>query len=104
MPRAYLGTGRFIGIALASALRLPVELLLLPEPQVSLLSGILLGIAAGLPAEAQEDFRVTGTSHAIAIGGQIQNQTHLTTPTVSRSQAAARLTPRQSPRRSSQPV
>jgi competence protein ComEC len=44
---------------------------ILPEPQASLLSGILLGIDAGLPAEVQADFRVTGTSHIIAISGQI---------------------------------
>ena len=44
---------------------------ILPEPQASLLSGILLGIDAGLPANVQEDFRVTGTSHIIAISGQI---------------------------------
>jgi len=42
---------------------------ILPEPQASLLSGILLGIDAGLPAKVQEDFRVTGTSHIIAISG-----------------------------------
>jgi hypothetical protein len=33
------------------------------------LSGILLGIDAGLPVEVQENFRVTGTSHVIAISG-----------------------------------
>jgi competence protein ComEC len=42
---------------------------ILPEPQASLLSGILLGIDAGLPLSVQEDFRVTGTSHIIAISG-----------------------------------
>jgi competence protein ComEC len=42
---------------------------ILPEPQASLLSGILLGIDAGLPQDVQEDFRVTGTSHIIAISG-----------------------------------
>ena len=42
---------------------------ILPEPQASLLSGILLGIDAGLPASVQEDSRVTGTSHIIAISG-----------------------------------
>jgi competence protein ComEC len=42
---------------------------ILPEPQASLLSGILLGIEAGLPLNVQEDFRVTGTSHIIAISG-----------------------------------
>ena len=47
---------------------------ILPEPQASLLSGILLGIDAGLPADVQENFRVTGTSHVIAISGQILTQ------------------------------
>ena len=42
---------------------------ILPEPQASLLSGILLGVDAGLPVVVQEDFRVTGTSHIIAISG-----------------------------------
>ncbi len=42
---------------------------ILPEPDASLLSGILLGIDAGLPQSVQEDFRVTGTSHIIAISG-----------------------------------
>ncbi len=42
---------------------------ILPEPQASLLSGILLGVDAGLPVVVQEDFRVTGTSHVIAISG-----------------------------------
>ncbi len=40
-----------------------------PEPQASLLSGIMLGIDAGLPLSVQNDFRVTGTSHTIAISG-----------------------------------
>ncbi len=40
---------------------------ILPEPQASLLSGILLGIDAGLPKSVQEDFRVPGTSRTIAI-------------------------------------
>jgi competence protein ComEC len=42
---------------------------ILPEPQASLLSGILLGIDAGLPANVQADLRVTGTSHLSAISG-----------------------------------
>jgi competence protein ComEC len=44
---------------------------ILPQPQTSLLSGILPGIDAGLPADVQEDFRVTGTSHIIAVSGYI---------------------------------
>jgi len=42
---------------------------LLPEPQASLLSGILLGNDLGLPQDLKEDFRTTGTSHIIAISG-----------------------------------
>ncbi len=42
---------------------------ILSEPQASLLSGILLGIDAGFPQSVQEDFRVIGTSHLIAISG-----------------------------------
>jgi competence protein ComEC len=42
---------------------------ILPEPQASLLSGILLGVDAGLPLVVQEDFRSTGTTHIIAISG-----------------------------------
>jgi competence protein ComEC len=42
---------------------------ILPEPQASLLSGILLGVDAGLPTVVQEDFRATGTTHIIAISG-----------------------------------
>jgi hypothetical protein len=71
MPLVNLGTGWFIGIALASALPVPIELLLLLEPQASLLSGILLGIDSGRPASVQEDFRVTGTAHIITSSGQI---------------------------------
>jgi competence protein ComEC len=44
---------------------------ILPEPQASLLSGILLGVDAGLPVVVQEDFHATGTTHIIAISGQI---------------------------------
>jgi competence protein ComEC len=50
---------------------------ILPEPQASLLSGILLGIDAGLPLSVQEDFRVTGTSHIVAISGQMLTQSLL---------------------------
>jgi competence protein ComEC len=42
---------------------------ILPEPQASLLSGILLGVDVGLPVVVQEDFRSTGTTHIIAISG-----------------------------------
>ena len=42
---------------------------ILPKPQASLLTGILLGNDAGLPADVQDEFRRTGTTHSIAISG-----------------------------------
>jgi len=42
---------------------------LLPEPQASLLVGILLGSRAGIPQEVQEAFSRSGTSHILAISG-----------------------------------
>ena len=42
---------------------------ILPEPQASLLTGILLGDDSGIPKSVQEAFRTTGTSHIIAISG-----------------------------------
>ncbi|MFP4344052.1 MAG: ComEC/Rec2 family competence protein [Anaerolineales bacterium] len=41
----------------------------LPEPQSSLLAGILLGIESGIPASLNDDFAATGTSHIVAISG-----------------------------------
>ncbi len=40
-----------------------------PEPEASLLSGILLGLDRGIPGDVMESFRRTGTSHIIAISG-----------------------------------
>ncbi len=40
-----------------------------PEPQGSLLSGILLGVESGIPDSLKNAFRVTGTSHIVAISG-----------------------------------
>ncbi|MEJ2588589.1 MAG: ComEC/Rec2 family competence protein, partial [Deltaproteobacteria bacterium] len=42
---------------------------ILPEPQAALLTGILLGVETGIPAELMEDFAATGTTHIIAISG-----------------------------------
>lgn len=42
---------------------------LIPEPEASLLSGILLGNDSGMPADLIEAFRRTGTTHIIAISG-----------------------------------
>ena len=40
-----------------------------PDPEASLMAGILLGEPQGIPAQVQADFRLTGTSHIIAISG-----------------------------------
>jgi competence protein ComEC len=42
---------------------------ILPEPQASLLTGILLGDDNGLPQDVQDKFRRTGTTDIIAISG-----------------------------------
>jgi hypothetical protein len=38
-----------------------------PEPQASLLTGILLGDDVGVPPSLQEAFRIAGTSHILAM-------------------------------------
>jgi competence protein ComEC len=40
-----------------------------PEPEASLLSGILLGIESGISPQIREAFNATGTTHIIAISG-----------------------------------
>lgn len=40
-----------------------------PDPEASLLAGILLGVESGIPAEVKQAFNDTGTSHVIAISG-----------------------------------
>ncbi|MFC1662661.1 ComEC/Rec2 family competence protein [Patescibacteria group bacterium] len=42
---------------------------LLPEPQASFLAGLLVGARRGIPADLQEAFNRTGTTHIIAISG-----------------------------------
>jgi competence protein ComEC len=42
---------------------------LFPDPESSLLAGILLGVDTGLKSELQEAFKNTGTAHIIAISG-----------------------------------
>lgn len=42
---------------------------LFPDPEASLLAGILLGLDNGLPEDLQQSFKDTGTSHIIAISG-----------------------------------
>ena len=40
-----------------------------PDPEASLLAGILLGVDTGLPKDLQQAFKNTGTAHIIAISG-----------------------------------
>jgi competence protein ComEC len=42
---------------------------ILPEPEASLLVGILLGSEGGIPPDVKDEFKTTGTSHVIAISG-----------------------------------
>ncbi len=42
---------------------------LFPDPEASLMAGILLGVESGLPPRLQEAFKNTGTAHIIAISG-----------------------------------
>ena len=42
---------------------------LFPDPEASLLAGILLGVDNGLPRDLQQAFKDTGTAHIIAISG-----------------------------------
>ena len=41
----------------------------LPDPEASLVAGILLGVESGISTDVQEAFRLTGTSHIIVISG-----------------------------------
>lgn len=43
--------------------------LLLPEPHASLLIGFITGSRSGLSEEINEQFRITGTSHIVAVSG-----------------------------------
>lgn len=42
---------------------------LVPDPEASLLQGILLGIRSGIPSKLYDDYNATGTSHIIVISG-----------------------------------
>ncbi|RPI31684.1 MAG: DUF4131 domain-containing protein, partial [Chloroflexota bacterium] len=48
---------------------LAVSKQIFPEPEGSLLAGILLGVETGIPEPVREAFRLTGTAHIIAISG-----------------------------------
>jgi competence protein ComEC len=40
-----------------------------PDPEASLMAGILLGVETGIPEPVQQAFQATGTTHIIAISG-----------------------------------
>ena len=42
---------------------------ILPEPEASLLTGMLLGVETSIPEEVKDAFSATGTTHTIAISG-----------------------------------
>ncbi len=42
---------------------------LFPDPEASLLAGILLGVETGIPPDLKDAFRDTGTAHIVAISG-----------------------------------
>ncbi len=41
----------------------------LPDPEASLLAGIVLGVESGIPQDVDQAFKDTGTTHVIAISG-----------------------------------
>ena len=48
---------------------LEVTYRIFPDPEASLLAGILLGVETGLPPDLDQAFKDTGTAHIIAISG-----------------------------------
>jgi len=69
-PLAWLAP--FTGCAFkarATLTRVIAQTLRVPEPQASLLTGILPGNDSGITQSVQDAFRATGTSHIIAISG-----------------------------------
>ena len=65
------GQGNLILSALYSFRQRALDIVyrLYPDPEASLLAGILLGDQSGITAQVQEAFRLTGTSHIIVISG-----------------------------------
>jgi len=47
---------------------------LFPDPEASLLAGILLSVETGIPEADQDAFSNTGTDHIIAISGFLRSQ------------------------------
>jgi predicted membrane metal-binding protein len=55
--------------ASATLTRVIAQTLRVPEPQASLLPGILPGDDSGIPKSVQDAFRTTGTLHVVEISG-----------------------------------
>jgi competence protein ComEC len=56
-------------LLIAARQRLRRAARLLPEPESSLLLGLLIGDTDGIPMDMREDFRRTGTAHVLAVSG-----------------------------------
>ena len=63
------GNPLLAGIYALKARALALVYRIFPDPEASLLAGILLGEERGIPAPVQAAFKDTGTSHIIAISG-----------------------------------
>jgi competence protein ComEC len=65
------GQGNPVYAALYSFSQHAIDLVysIYPDPEASLLAGILLGVQSGISQGVQEAFRLTGTSHIIVISG-----------------------------------
>jgi competence protein ComEC len=48
---------------------------ILPEPEASLLTGILLGVESGIPERVRDAFSTSGAMHVVAISGFNYTQT-----------------------------
>jgi competence protein ComEC len=57
------------GIYILKGKALSIVYCIFPDPEASLLAGILLGEEKGIPSHVQTAFKDTGTSHIIAISG-----------------------------------
>lgn len=65
------GNGNFVYSAIFGFKNVFKERLghLLPEPEISLLNGLLLGERSGMGKKLKNDFSITGTSHIVAVSG-----------------------------------
>jgi competence protein ComEC len=69
LPLPSGGNSLLAGIYALKARALANLYQLFPDPEASLIAGILLGVDTGLPPDLQQAFKDTGTAHIIAISG-----------------------------------